>query len=186
MASCLIFLSQHRLITFLLQHIPDILTDWKQGNWGWFWGSVSVLEGQKQSEAGVNPICHVLTVLIRGLCWEQPLYPIIPPEHTLPSLPFSACITGRLLHVRLVQLYRWKHNWGLKGFTPVCVATGPCTAVSRLFRHAYLWKPMKSWCGLSPLTSAGWLEQSPTNVGAPKKACRGGLKIKRDRQDDNN
>lgn len=145
MASRLIFLSQHGLIKLLLQHIPDILRDWKDWNCGWFWGSASVLEGQKQSEAGVNPICHVLTVLIRGLCWEQPLYPIIPPEHTLPSLRFSACISGRLLHVRLVQLYRWKINWGLKGFIESSVATGPCTVVSQLFIHAYLWTPMKSW-----------------------------------------
>lgn len=90
-----------------------------------------VLEGQKRSEAkvekDVNPICHVLTVLIRGLCSEQPLYPLIPSvyfvphhpsQHSLPECPRHPPQPYHLhhweapLYVKLVQLKRWQHNEG--------------------------------------------------------------------------
>lgn len=57
-------------------------SNWKQGNWGWFGGYVfwwwKDRGGARVRGERVNPICHVLTVLIRGLCWEEPLYPFIP------------------------------------------------------------------------------------------------------------
>lgn len=51
-------------------------------------------------EKDVNPICYVCTVLIRGLCWEEPFYPLIPsvyfePHH--PSQPRHHCNQRALL-----------------------------------------------------------------------------------------
>lgn len=53
-----------------------------------------MFEGQKRSEATVetdlNPICHVLTVLMKGLRRERPLYPLIPAVCFVPPLPCCA------------------------------------------------------------------------------------------------